>query len=346
MRRTPTERRVLAATWAVGALLFSAPLLAEPTTERAEARTHFDRGVTLAKQRNYRDALSEFQLAYAAFPNYSVLYNIAQAQILLERPSAAIATLERYLAEGGTQIDAQRRREVDASISRQREKTASLVVSVEPSGALVTIDDEPIGRSPLAGPVRVDVGQHHIKAALDSGATREITLEFAAQQELSARLDLRPAEDPPRSPPSPPAAPQLIAPPPSPALPPRLPPPLPPPMPPADHRTQRTLGYTIGAVGLALSGVAVGHYLWNRGRYEDWQSRSSAYYRDPTDQNREAANSLARSIPAASAVTVGLVMGAGVALGTGTVLVLTSGSSRQPPGAATHGALVNLRGEF
>lgn len=108
---------------------------------------------------------------------------------------------------------------------------------------------------------------------------------------------------------------------------------------------QRTLGYAIGAVGLALSGVALGHYLWNRGRYEDWQARSTEYYRDPNEQNRESANALGRSIPAASAVTVALAIGAGVALGTGTVLVVTSGPSH-PSTTASRSAMLGMRGEF
>jgi hypothetical protein len=349
MRRIPIEPRCFAAALAIAPLLLSAPLFAEPSSDRAQARTHFDQGVALAKQRQYGEALAEFQLAYTAFPNYGVLYNIAQALILLDRPSAAVATLERYLAEGGLQIDPARRREVEASIARERKKTGTITVSVAPSGAVVTIDDEPIGRSPLASAVRVDAGPHRIRAALDSGATRELTVDVAAQQQLSAHLDLAPSEAPPPSSPPPPPAPPPPAPPtalaPIPASP-AFPPVSPRPARPSDHPAQRTWGYAIGAVGVALSGVAVGHYLWNRGRYANWQDRSDDYYRDPTEENREAANSLARSIPAASVVTVGLFVGAGVALGTGTVLVITSGSSSQASGAANRGALVSMRGEF
>lgn len=345
MRKTRIERRWFATAAAIVALLISAPVFAEPSSERAQARTHFDHGVALAKQRQYREALGEFQLAYAAFPNYGVLYNIGQALILLDRPSAAVAALERYLAEGGLEVASGRRREVEASIARQREKTGTITLSITPNGALVFVDEEPIGRSPLASAVRVDPGPHRIRAALDSGTTRELTIDVAARQELSAQLDLAPAEVPPPAPVLP--ASPVTAPLPAPA---RAVPPAPPaPRPPrraTDHAAQRTLGYALGAVGIALSGVAVGHYLWNRGRYTSWQQRSSAYDRDPTEENREAANSLARSIPAASVVTVGLVVGAGVALGTGTVLVITGGSGSQRSGSANRGALVSMRGEF
>ena len=345
MRRILTERSyLLAAAVFAGALSATPPLHAQPDDDRARARTHFDRGVTLAKQQQYREALSEFQSAYDAFPNHGVLYNIARAQILLDRPSAALITLERYVTDGGAQVPPSRRREVDATIARLRDQTATLTISIEPAGALVTIDDEPVGRSPLPSPVRVDAGRHRVEAALESGLVRELTVEVVARQALSAYLDLRPPPNPSSTPLPPPIAEKAVAP--LAATPPvALPPATPRTIAAPDSSTQRTLGYAIGAVGLALSGVAVGHYLWNRGRYEDWQSRSSAYQRDPTEQNRESANQLGRSIPAASAVTVALAIGAGVALGTGTVLVITSAPH---PGSATAstGALLSIRGEL
>ncbi len=106
------------------------------------------------------------------------------------------------------------------------------------------------------------------------------------------------------------------------------------------------MGYVIGAAGVALGGAALGHYLWNRGRYQDWQARKSDYERDPTDENRDAANQLARSIPAASAVTVGLTVAAGVTLGGGAVLLITSNGAAPTPSANARGALLSLRGEF
>jgi len=345
MKRTRIETRRGARRWLTLAalasgVLWSATLCAEPRADRAEARAHFDRGVAFGKQHAYRDALAEFQLAYAAFPNYGVLYNIAQAQILLERPSEALITLERYLAEGGAQIDDKRRSEVEALVLRQRQKTGTIAVSVEPSGAAVTLDDQPLGRAPLAAPLRVDPGVHRLKAVLDAGGARELTLEIAAGQTLEAHLDVAP---PPTPMPSPPVASAPF----TPATASRSPPVVSrasPTIAPADHSTRRALGYVIGAAGVVLSGVAIGHYLWNRGRYEDWQARTSDYERDPSDTNREAANRLARSIPPASAVTVGLTIGAGVALGTGGVLLITSSSS--PSSSRSSGAHLSLRGEF
>ncbi|HYQ17143.1 MAG TPA: hypothetical protein VEQ58_15330, partial [Polyangiaceae bacterium] len=199
---------------------------------------------------------------------------------------------------------------------------------------------EPLGRSPLAAPVRVDPGAHRLKASLDSGISREITIEVAAKQLVPARLELAPAPAPAPVSLAPPVQAPLV-----PANDTHPAPPAPSPITP-DHSAQKTWGYVVGAAGLALSAVAVSHYLWNRNRYDEWRSRSNAYYVDPTDQHRESANSLGRSIPAASAVTVGLTIGAGVALGTGAVLLITSSPSSADSGAQARSTLVRLQGEF
>ena len=81
----------------------------DQTQERALARGHFNRGVELAKAGSYEPALAEFERAYQISPHFSVLYNIGQAELALERPRPAGETLRRYLLEGGEQIDPARR---------------------------------------------------------------------------------------------------------------------------------------------------------------------------------------------------------------------------------------------
>ena len=117
MRRIRIERRRVGLSLAFIMALTSARASAEPAEARAEARSHFDRGVGFSRQHAYTEALGEFQRAYQIFPHFSVLYNIGQALIALGRPTDAIAALTRYLDEGGTNIESSRRQEVDAAIA-------------------------------------------------------------------------------------------------------------------------------------------------------------------------------------------------------------------------------------
>lgn len=320
MRRIRTERRGWGALVGCGLLLGVTlgphRVAAEEGDARAVAREHFKHGVSLAKQRAYAEALSEFQRAYAAVPHFSVLYNIGQAQIALGQSADAVATLQRYLDEAGTEIDAKRRAEVEQTLAREREKMPP-----------------PVAAPALAAPVP--------------------PLTAASSSAVPPPAALPPATAP--------AAPPTVLQDPG-----AVPPPMAPPRaqvarrpanaratharrirpPKASAADRRTLAYVVGAAGLVLSGGAVAHYAWNRDRYQQWQGKYATYYSDPTELNRREANTLSDSIDRASAITVVLAVGAGVALGTSGVLWVTS----SPPSTDRHTQrlepFVNLQGAF
>jgi hypothetical protein len=108
----------------------------------------------------------------------------------------------------------------------------------------------------------------------------------------------------------------------------------------------RTVAYVVGGASVALAGVALGHYLWNRERYQDWQSQRQAYGFRPTEYRRTTTNDLARSISRASVVTVALCVGASVTLGTSVVLVVSSRPARSSRRAELLDGVVGLQGTF
>jgi tetratricopeptide (TPR) repeat protein len=291
MRRIRTELRAWAAPFIACSCLLGAPLASSTaraqesadSVQRASARAHFAKGVALAKAHDYAQALNEFQQAYAAVPHFSVLYNIGQARLALGESAEAISVLQRYLDEGGTQIDAKRRAEVEATLQRER---ARLPPTPETDSYVV--------------------GEAAAPATVPATATEPATATAPATATEPATAA---ATEPATAAPAPPTA---------------IPRRLRPNPPKATSRDRRTLAYAVGAAGVALSGGALAHYLWNRGRFQDWQDKHATYYRDPTELNRTSANALSKSIDDASVVTVVLAVGAGVALGTSGVLWLTS----------------------
>jgi tetratricopeptide (TPR) repeat protein len=259
---------------------------ADQAEERAQARGHFNRAVELAKAGSYEPALTEFEQAYRISPHFSVLYNIAQAELALERPQRAVETLRRYLAEGGEQIDPSRRAEVEATITTELERVGQReAVSAPPRAA-------PAPEQPAPAPVVA-----------------------------------------PSTPTAPPRA--------------RTPASAPPSAADADARgdAKRPLAYVLGASGVVLASAALAHYAWNDGRYQDWQDSYAAYHEDPRPARRSAANDLAASIDRASRVTAALAIGAGVMLGTGTVLYFSS-STTSPAHAGREERWIGVRGSF
>jgi tetratricopeptide (TPR) repeat protein len=297
----------------LGVMLSTHRASAEEVLPRAMAREHFQRGVALAKQHAYAEALSEFQRAYAAVPHFSVLYNIGQAQIALGQSADASATLQRYLDEAGSDIDAKRRAEVEQVLARERKKipppaappmeVPPPLTATSPAAPLPAVESPPVAAAALPP---VDFELHDTAPPTVPPQTQAPRRQSPARSARARRA--RPPE--------------------------------------ATAAGQRALSYVVGAAGLALAGGAVAHYWWNRDRYHEWQGKYATYYRDPTEPNRRDANALSDSIDRASAVTVVLAVGAGVALGTSGVLWVTS----RPPSADPHARglepFVNLRGTF
>jgi hypothetical protein len=321
MRRIRTER------WGWGVLLGCGLLVAvtlsahrvaaEEGDARAVAREHFKRGVTLAKQRVYAEALSEFQRAYAAVPHFSVLYNIGQAQIALGQSADAVVTLQRYLDEAGASIDAKRRAEVEQALAREREKMPPPVAPPVPLLPAATSSARPPSPAPPP-PAALPPATAPAGPLTDFRAPGVAPPPMAPPRMQATR---RPANARPAR------ARRVRA-------------------PKASAADRRTLAYVVGAAGLVLSGGAVVHYLWNRDRYQDWQGRYAAYYRDPTEPNRRDANTLSDSIDRASAITVVLAVGAGVAFGTSGVLWITSSSPSTDRHTRGLEPFVNLQGTF
>src|SRR5262245_23071216 len=99
----------------------------QPSQARAEdadaqgdvdtGRSHFKNGVDYYRDGDLGAALIEFKRAYAAAPNYRLLYNLGQVSHELLDYTNAQAYFQRYLSEGGAEIEAARRQEVETALA-------------------------------------------------------------------------------------------------------------------------------------------------------------------------------------------------------------------------------------
>jgi hypothetical protein len=163
-------------------LILCAPLVSVslPRPARAEnvsrdAGKHFQRGVDLYSDGDFRGALVEFKKAYSLWPRANVLYDIAQTEYQLLDYAAALRTMERYLSETGA--NAPHRQEVEASVEVLRQRVGRILLTTE-SACDVTVDDQPAGTSPLDAPVLVSVG------------SRKLTVSCSGQRTVSRRVDV------------------------------------------------------------------------------------------------------------------------------------------------------------
>jgi PEGA domain len=175
---------------------------------------HFERGVSLYGERNYRGALVEFKRAYALAPNVAVLYNVGETEYQLEDYAEALSTFDRYLTDSGPSDG--HRAEVETNVAVLRSRVGRLTVTTVPQGADVAIDDRPIGRTPLANAVRVSIGRRKVAASFAGRPSVVRYIDVAAEDDVSVTVQLSASEEPnpPAAPPVPPAsAPPDVAPP-------------------------------------------------------------------------------------------------------------------------------------
>lgn len=134
------------ARFAGGAALAAVALCHVPCASAAdvqvteEARAHFAAGVALLqdpKAPRYEEAYREFKAAYAAAPSYRILGNLALSAMKIERDGEAIGAYELYLKEGGFELTAENREQVERDLLTLKMGNAKVTVSSDPPGATI-----------------------------------------------------------------------------------------------------------------------------------------------------------------------------------------------------------------
>jgi hypothetical protein len=158
---------------------------------RTEARERYERGKQLYDEHDYAGALAEFTRAQQLIPSPVTLLNIGRVYAAMNRPVDAVVTLEKVLATPGLKPDqvelATRTRD------EQKRRVGRLAVATNVEASL-EIDGLPVGKTPLAEPLRVASGAH-IVTALAPGylpARKEVTIAGETSGEL--KFDLVPSD--------------------------------------------------------------------------------------------------------------------------------------------------------
>jgi hypothetical protein len=186
-----------------------------------EARERFRRGISFYEEADYRLALIEFERAYELVPNYRVLFNIGQVAISLGQFARARIVLERYLAEGGANIDDTRRESVGRDLEMLGRRTATIELKDVGPDAEIVIDDRPLGDSRVGDSIILDAGEHRIRIIQRKflPGEKRFTLAGGENLVLSIELQPEPVEDPsrvvvappPTAPKAPSTSPTLVA---------------------------------------------------------------------------------------------------------------------------------------
>jgi hypothetical protein len=168
---------------------------APPDQHVQEASKHFQHGVELSDDGDWRAAVIEFERAYVIAPNFHVLYDIGQCHYQLHDYPAALDAFRRYLAEGQALVPPERRAKVESDIASLKGRVASLRLSASVDGAEVGVDDMVVGTTPIAAPVVVSAGRHKLTASKAGLPALVRYVDIAGEETLDVSLDLGPSAE-------------------------------------------------------------------------------------------------------------------------------------------------------
>jgi hypothetical protein len=175
------------------------------------ARQHFKTGVAYLKDPDgarYEEAYREFKAAYADSPSWKILGNLGITAMKLERDGEAIEAFEKYLSQGGQQIDAGERSQMESDLLTTKAGVVNIAVTVSPAGATITDERQPLTGRPVTnryevpadGVLHVGIrrGKHKITASLDGyvDQTWELDAEPGPEQPHQFALQQTPAATP------------------------------------------------------------------------------------------------------------------------------------------------------
>ncbi len=155
----------------------------------AKAREHFARAQQLYDEGHFEASLLELQRAYEVKPSWRLLFNLAELRFTVHDYVGSLRTFERFLAEGGAEVDAPKRAASESKLGTLRSLVGSVKIATNVAGAVVYVDDEPIGKSPLP-PTMVSAGRHKIAATHDGYRPTTSAVAVLGSEETKAELTL------------------------------------------------------------------------------------------------------------------------------------------------------------
>lgn len=177
----------------------SAAFAQAPPAEQAdaavpdEARARYERGIQLYNEQDYDAALLELERAYKLAPSFRILYNIAKVYRQRKDYAGAVRAFERYLREGGADVPPEKRTEVEQQLTLLKSRVGRVDVRTNVPGAEVTVDDVPVGTTPLQEPVLVNVGRRRIGASMSGRIPVNRLVSIAGNDSLTVDLELQEA---------------------------------------------------------------------------------------------------------------------------------------------------------
>lgn len=165
-----------------------------------EADERFRRGISLATENNYTGALVEFRRAYEVSHNALILFNVGAMEVELNHFEEGQAALTEYERAAPAPVIQARRAQIDALLTRIRERSGTITVSLPHPGLRVQVDAVGAGSlrvvregATTSAAIRLPIGRYRVTLTAAGFRQRESEHDIAANSDTAINTALDPA---------------------------------------------------------------------------------------------------------------------------------------------------------
>jgi hypothetical protein len=158
--------------------------LSGPAKEAYEAAT------ILVNNGDSAHAIAKYREAYEQSKDPRLLFDMAVCERDLHAYAAMQGLLSRYEREAGAELSPDQKADVEAALAAIHDFVGTVSLTVSEAGADVSIDGEPVGTTPLAAPLVLDLGKHTLSVTKDGFDPVEHPIEISGGNETNAGITL------------------------------------------------------------------------------------------------------------------------------------------------------------
>jgi hypothetical protein len=258
------------------------------TTDSREYAHTIELAVEQFRARDFNRARELFQAAHKLQPSARTLRSVGLSDFEAGRYALAITELEASLTDTRRPLDAQQRSEVQAVIAHARGFVGTLEVQLAPKEATLSVDGLPVSGDSL----QLDTGEHVLRASAPGYVEAEQKVRVLPADVTKVAFALEPVASASY------------------------------PVPTSTDSTQLTAAWIVGGIGIA--GVIAGTVFGVRSILK--HNESDRYCGQDGCMDLRGVRAMEDARSAGDISTVGFIAG-GLALGVGTVLLLTAPST-------------------
>jgi PEGA domain-containing protein len=154
------------------------------------AKEAYEAATVLVNNKDCAHAIAKYRQAYDLSKDPRLLFDIALCHRDLRAYAQMQGLLQRYKEEAAAEMSAEQRADVEAALKATHDLVGTVDVTVSEADADVTVDAEPVGRTPLAAPIVVDLGKHTVAVNKEGFEPASQTIEIPGGNETSLSFTL------------------------------------------------------------------------------------------------------------------------------------------------------------